>query len=79
MIFAENFFLDHSLELRKTASQVLLNEAGKILNIKELIPKNQLRGHFDVIGEQATIQVKFSLSPENPPLLQELELVKINQ
>ncbi|CAF1422883.1 unnamed protein product [Adineta steineri] len=79
MIFAENFFLDHSLELRKKTSQDLLNEAGKILNTKELISKNQLRGHFDIIGEQATIQVKFSLSPENPPLLQELELVKIGQ
>jgi CubicO group peptidase (beta-lactamase class C family) len=77
MIFAENFFLDHSLELRKTASQELFNQAGKILNIGELDPKNQLRGRFDLKGEHATIQITFSLSPENPPLIQELKLSKI--
>jgi CubicO group peptidase (beta-lactamase class C family) len=76
MIFAENFFLDQSLELRKSASQKLMNEAGKILNIGELIPKNQLRGRFDVKCEHTTIQITFSLSPENPPLIQELKLSK---
>jgi len=78
MIFAENFFLDRSLELRKTASQELFNQAGQILNIEELIPENQLRGRFDITGEHAKIRVTFSLSPENPPLLQELKLSNIN-
>jgi CubicO group peptidase (beta-lactamase class C family) len=77
MIFAQNFFLDESLELRKTASEDLFNQAGKILNIGELIPKNQLRGRFDIEGEHDTIQVTFSLSPENSPLIQELKLSKI--
>jgi hypothetical protein len=74
--FAENFFLDQSLELRKSSSQELFNEAGKILEIGELIPKNQLRGYFDIKGEHITIRVTFSLSPENPPLIQELKLSK---
>ena len=47
-IFAENFFLDQSLALRKSTSEELLKETGKILSIGELIPKNQLRGHFDI-------------------------------
>ncbi|CAF1491830.1 unnamed protein product, partial [Didymodactylos carnosus] len=48
LIFAENFFLDQSLELRKKNSQELFNRAGTILNVGELIPKNQLRGRFDI-------------------------------
>jgi hypothetical protein len=65
------------LEYREAASQEFFNQAGKIVNIGEIIPKNQLRGRFEIEGEHATIQVAFSLSPENPPLLQELELSKI--
>jgi CubicO group peptidase (beta-lactamase class C family) len=76
-IFACNFFLDYPLEYREAASQEFFNQAGKIVNIGEIIPKNQLRGRFEIEGEHATIQVAFSLSPENPPLLQELELSKI--
>ncbi|CAF0989910.1 unnamed protein product [Rotaria sordida] len=76
-IFAENFFLDQTLELRKTTSQELFNQVGKILNIGELIPKNQLRGQFEIECEHGKIQIIFSLSPENPPLIQELKLSKI--
>ena len=48
------------------------------MHIGDLIPKNQLRGRFEIQGEHATIQVSLRLSPENPPLIQELELAKIN-
>ena len=77
IIFAENFFLDESLERRKSSSEELLKEAGKILNIGEVIPKNQLRGYFDAHGEHTTIRFAYSLSPENPPLIQQLTLSKI--
>ena len=76
-VFAENFFLDQSLEQRKSSSEELFKEAGKIVDVGEIIAKNQLRGYFDVKGEQSTIRLKFSLSPENPPLIQELKLSKI--
>ena len=76
-IFSTNFFLDELLELRETASDALINQAGKIISIGEIIPKNQLRGRFEIKGEHATIQVAFSLTPENPPLIQELQLSKI--
>ncbi|CAF2413208.1 unnamed protein product [Rotaria sp. Silwood2] len=77
-IFSENFFLDQTLELRKKVSQELFNQVGKILNIGEFIPKNQLRGRFEIQCEHGNIQIMFSLSPENPPLIQELKLSKIN-
>ncbi|CAF3410100.1 unnamed protein product [Rotaria socialis] len=76
--FAENFFLDKSLELRKEALHELLSQTGKILTIGKFISKNSLRGQFRVECEQGTIQIVFSLSPENPPLIQELKLTKIN-
>ncbi|CAF0982516.1 unnamed protein product [Rotaria sp. Silwood1] len=76
-IFAENFFLDQTLELRKATSQELFNQAGKILNIGEFIPKNQLRGRFEIECQHGKIQIMFSLSPENPPLIQELKLSTI--
>ena len=77
VIFAENFFLDESLERRRSSSKELLKEAGEILVIGEVIPKNQLRGHFDIQGAHNTIRIAFSLSPENPPLIQELALSKM--
>lgn len=75
-IFAENFFLDHDLELRKKTTDDFLNQIGTIISIRPLIPKNQLRGDFHIEGEHATLQISFSLSPENPPLIQELKFTK---
>lgn len=78
-IFAENFFPDNPIDsLRKTFSN-LYAKAGKIVNVKEIIPENQLRGRFIIEGEKTNIEVFFTLSPENPPLIQELnarELIK---
>ena len=75
-IFAQKFFLDESLEQRKSSLEELFKEIGKILSIGEIVPKNQLRGHFDVQCEHTTIRIVFSLSPENPPLVQELTVSK---
>lgn len=72
-IFTENFFLDQNLELRRKTSENFFNQIGTIVTIRELIPKNQLRGNFLIDGERATLHIAFSLSPENPPLIQELK------
>lgn len=76
-VFAANFFDDKSLELRKTEFEAFLKRIGTISTVGELMPKNQLRGRFEVHGEQGKLQVMFSLSPENPPLIQELKLKEI--
>ncbi|MGE3465648.1 MAG: serine hydrolase domain-containing protein [Pyrinomonadaceae bacterium] len=71
-IFAENFFADRPLDLRRDEFAALWAKAGKILSVKEMIPHNQLRGRFIIEGENINIEVYFTLSPENPPLIQQL-------
>ena len=69
-IFSENFFDDYLIDsLRKEAS-TLFNKAGKVLRVEEIVPENQLRGTFRIIGENADLEVHFTLSPENPALIQ---------
>jgi hypothetical protein len=52
----------------------LYTKAGKITGVKALKPENQLRGSFVVEGEKINIEVYFTLSPENPPLIQEYHM-----
>ena len=72
-IFAENFFGDHSAELRRQATQALFNKAGQIQRIGDLKPQNNLRGAFLIHAARATLEIYFTLSPENPPLIQEFK------
>ena len=60
--------------LRKEAT-TLFNKAGKIINISELLPENNLRGSFIMEGENNDIEINFTLTPENPPLIQEFNMM----
>jgi CubicO group peptidase (beta-lactamase class C family) len=79
LIFAENFFPDHSLDNRRKAAQALFTKLGKVVRVGELIPENQLRGQFLIEGTQATIRVFFTLTPENPALIQQLDMTEITR
>ncbi|NBA87444.1 serine hydrolase [Emticicia sp. CRIBPO] len=73
-LFADNFFLDYFTEtLRKEALEVY-NKAGKIVKVRELIPENGLRGSFILEGEKANIKISFTLTAENPGLIQEYHI-----
>ncbi len=73
-IFAENFFMDYFPDsLRKQATTIFSN-AGKIVKVHELIPENNLRGSFIMEGENNDIEISFTLTPENPPLIQEYRI-----
>ena len=76
-IFAENFFPDHPIDLLKKQYAALWAKAGKIVEVRELVPENQLRGRFLVVGEKIDIEVYFTLSPENPPLIQQLDVREV--
>jgi CubicO group peptidase (beta-lactamase class C family) len=76
-IFAENFFPDQSVETRRKAVQALYAKAGKIKKVGELVPENQLRGHFLLEGEAANIDVFFTLTPESPALIQQLDFQEV--
>ena len=73
-IFAENFFLDESLERRRAASSRLLEEAGAIKSIRALEPENQLRGSFVLECEKKNVLIFFTLTPEKEALIQQLDI-----
>lgn len=69
-IFAENFFPDYPIDTLKKYAREYYTKAGRIISVKEMKPENQLRGSFIIEGEKADIEIFFTLSPENPPLIQ---------
>ncbi|MBK8301023.1 MAG: beta-lactamase family protein [Chitinophagaceae bacterium] len=76
-IFAENFFPDYPLDTLKKYARDLYAKAGKIISVKEVKPENQLRGSFILEGEKTNIEIYFTLSPENPPLIQEYHIKEV--
>ncbi|WP_300435563.1 serine hydrolase domain-containing protein [Christiangramia sp.] len=73
-IFAENFFMDNFKEELKGEAEAAFERAGEITNISEVIPQNQLRGNFLMEGEKANIRIHFTLTPQNPPMIQAYNL-----
>jgi hypothetical protein len=73
-IFAVNFFSDYFVDsLRKEASAVF-ERAGKILRVGEMRADNNLRGSYLLEGEKGNIEIRFTLTPENPALIQEYHI-----
>jgi CubicO group peptidase (beta-lactamase class C family) len=77
-IFAVNFFMDYFPERLKAETADAFAKAGKIISTGDVIPENQLRGYFIIQCEKASFRVTFTLTPENPPLIQayHVDLVK---
>ncbi len=73
-IFAENFFPDYPIDTLKKYAKDLYTKAGKIIAVKQVKAENQLRGSFILEGEIANIEIYFTLSPENPALIQEYHI-----
>lgn len=73
-LFAENFFMDYSTDSLRKETKILFKQAGKIIHIRELIPENNLRGSFIMESEHKDIEISFTLTPENPPLIQEYRI-----
>lgn len=73
-IVAENFFLDRSREDWVKRARETLAKAGPIASVGEIVPENQLRGTFPLVGAEGRVDVFFTLTPERTPRLQELRL-----
>lgn len=73
-IFAENFFLDYFPDSLRKEATTLFEKAGNILRVGAIIPENNLRGSFLLEGEKTNLEVSFTLTPENPPLIQEYHI-----
>ncbi|MEI8098961.1 MAG: serine hydrolase domain-containing protein [Sediminibacterium sp.] len=78
-IFAVNFFADYFTESLKKEATEIFEKAGAIKKINEVVPENQLRGYFIVEGEKANINISFTLTPENPALIQEYHIKLIDK
>jgi hypothetical protein len=70
-IFAGNFFLDYFPEKLKIETAAGFAKVGKVVSVGEVVPENQLRGYFILKCENGNIKVGFTLTPENPALIQE--------
>jgi CubicO group peptidase (beta-lactamase class C family) len=73
-IFAVNFFDDYIIDTLRKDAEMLYKKAGAVLKVREIIPENQLRGSFVLEGKTTDIEIYFTLSPENPPLIQEYRI-----
>ncbi len=73
-ILAENFYLDQNRQLRKNEADSLMSIVGNVREITDIIPLNQLRGYFEMIGKNDTLSVWFTLSPEPNPKVQYLNI-----
>jgi CubicO group peptidase (beta-lactamase class C family) len=73
-IFAVNFFLDYFEETLKKEAAAVYAQAGKIEKVGEVRAENNLRGSFVLEGEKGNIEVRFTLTPENPARIQEYHI-----
>ena len=73
-IFAENFFDDYLMDELKAEAKILFEEAGKINFVGQIVAENQLRGYCILEGSKQKLKLSFTLSPENPALIQEYHL-----
>lgn len=78
-ITADNFFLDRSREDWIVHAREKLDPIGKVTSVGPIKAENQLRGSFALIGERGTLDVKFTLTPEHEPKVQEIELTPAKQ
>ena len=71
---APNVFLDHRLETWRRETRALLERVGPIRDREPLVPENRLRGRFRLIGQQQSLEVFLTLTPEATPRIQEIKL-----
>lgn len=76
-IFADNFFPDYPVDSLRKQAKELFAKAGRNLVVKEMKAENQLRGSFIIEGEGADLEIYFTLSPENPALIQEFNIREV--
>ncbi|MCC2954827.1 beta-lactamase family protein [Massilia sp. IC2-477] len=78
-IAAENLFLDRSREDWIAYAREKLEPIGRITSVGPIKAENGLRGSFPLVGERGRVDVKFTLTPEREPKVQEIELTPVKQ
>ncbi len=78
-IAAENLFLDRSREDWIVHAREKLEPIGRITSVGPIKAENSLRGSFPLVGERGAVNVRFTLTPEREPKVQEIELTPVKQ
>ena len=73
-IFAMNFWQDYFVDSLRAEARALFSHVGKIVRVGEMRPENNLRGAFFLEGEKGSLEVRFTLTPENPAKIQEYHI-----
>jgi len=73
-IFAVNFFDDYFVDGLRKETEAVFERMGKVSKVGEMKADNNLRGSFLIEGEKGNAEVRFTLTPENPPLIQEFRI-----
>jgi hypothetical protein len=73
-IFAVNFFEDYFEDALRKEAESVYERIGKVVKVGEMRAENNLRGSFLIEGEKGDAEVRFTLTPENPALIQEYRI-----
>lgn len=73
-IFAVNFWQDYFVDSLRKEVGALYARVGKIVRTGEMHAENGLRGWFLLEGERGNIEVRFTLTPERSPKIQEFRI-----
>jgi CubicO group peptidase (beta-lactamase class C family) len=71
---SSNFFLDRSAADWREDTENLIAKTGPIQSTSAVVPENQLRGKFNLVGTKGSIEVFFTMNPEPAPRIQEVKL-----
>lgn len=73
-IFADNFFADFYIDMLREECGAVFDEAGRIIRVHAVTPRNQLRGTFVMECEHRNVEVFFTLTPEYTPRIQHFSI-----
>jgi len=73
-IFAVNFWQDYFVDSLRKEAETLYARVGKIMRVGEVHAENELRGWFLLEGEKGNLEVRFTLTPEHSPKIQEYHI-----
>ena len=77
-IFAMNFWQDYFVDSLRAEARGLFAQVGKIVRVGPMRPDNNLRGSFLLEGEKGVLEVRFTLTPENPAKIQEYHIRRVD-
>jgi CubicO group peptidase (beta-lactamase class C family) len=73
-VFAANFWQDYFVDSLRAESRALFAQVGAVRQVGPMHAENGLRGWFLLEGDKGDLELRFTLTPENPARVQEFHL-----